>query len=217
MTHRSRDLTVVHARVDKTRYIQRLIDEGTHYFLSRPAPLRQEPAPRHDQGACSRATNRYSGGFTSTTAGTGRNATRWCGSTSAAAAFAQPGLLEANVMEQLAAAERRLAVTSEYLTAPGRFAYLLEALHRHTGRTVVVLVDEYDKPILDTLSTPETALANRDYLRGLYGMNQVERRSRPVHVGDGSEQVQQGEHLLGLEQSHRHHPGPPLPGDLRIY
>ena len=81
-------------------------------------------------------------------------------------------------MEQLAAAERRLGVTSEYLTAPGRFAYLLEALHRHTGRTVVVLVDEYDKPILDTLSTPETALANRDYLSGLYGMI----KSNDAHV-----------------------------------
>ena len=63
-----------------------------------------------------------------------------------------------------------MGVASEYLTAPGRFAYLLEALHRQTGQTVVVLVDEYDKPIVDTLSTPEIALANRDYLRGLYGM-----------------------------------------------
>ena len=39
-----------------------------------------------------------------------------------------------------------------------------------TGRTVVVLVDEYDKPIVDTMGTPEVALANRDFLRGLYGM-----------------------------------------------
>jgi len=34
-----------------------------------------------------------------------------------------------------------------------------------------VLVDEYDKPILDALvETPEVARANRDYLRGLYGV-----------------------------------------------
>ena len=58
-------------------------------------------------------------------------------------------------MEQLAATERRLGVAPAYLTAPGRFAYLLAALHRQTGQTVVVLVDEYDKPILDTLSNPE--------------------------------------------------------------
>ena len=35
---------------------------------------------------------------------------------------------------------------------------------------VAVLVDEYDKPILDALETPEAARANRDYLRGLYGV-----------------------------------------------
>ncbi len=32
-----------------------------------------------------------------------------------------------------------------------------------------MLVDEYDKPILDALEVPEVAKANRDYLRGLYG------------------------------------------------
>ena len=34
----------------------------------------------------------------------------------------------------------------------------------------MVLVDEYDKPILDALEAPEVARANRDYLRGLYGV-----------------------------------------------
>ena len=33
-----------------------------------------------------------------------------------------------------------------------------------------MLVDEYDKPILDALEQPEAALTNRDYLRGLYGV-----------------------------------------------
>ena len=56
--------------------------------------------------------------------------------------FTGPDVLEANAMEQLAAAERRLGVESEYLTAAGRFAYLLEALHRQTGQRVAVLVDE---------------------------------------------------------------------------
>ena len=61
-------------------------------------------------------------------------------------------------------------MTPEYLTAAGRFAFLLEALHRQTGQRVAVLVDEYDKPILDVLEQPEVARTNRDYLRGLYGV-----------------------------------------------
>ncbi len=58
---------------------------------------------------------------------------------------------------------------SEGATPSGRFTRLLAALHRQSGRRVVVLVDEYDKPILDALADPETAKANRDDLRGLYG------------------------------------------------
>ena len=36
--------------VDKTAYIRRLLDEGTHYFLSRPSALWQEPVLGHVQG-----------------------------------------------------------------------------------------------------------------------------------------------------------------------
>ena len=45
---------------------------------------------------------------------------------------------------------------------------MLETPHDETGQPVAVLVDEYDKPILDALEEPETARANRDFLRGLY-------------------------------------------------
>ena len=60
--------------------------------------------------------------------------------------------------------------SSEDFTAPDRLHSLLESLHRKTGRQVVVLVDEYDKPILDVLENPELAKANRDYLRGFYSV-----------------------------------------------
>ena len=36
-------------------------------------------------------------------------------------------------------------------TAPERLAYLLRTLHARAGQRVAVLVDEYDKPILDAL------------------------------------------------------------------
>ncbi len=53
-------------------------------------------------------------------------------------------------------------------TAPRRIKRLLEALHQHTGQQVVVLVDEYDKPILDALDDRELAAKNRNTLGGLY-------------------------------------------------
>ena len=156
--------------VDKTAYVKRLLDEGKHYFLSRPRRFGKSLFldtlkeffegnealfaglhihHRHDWSQHHPVVRLSFGGGN----------------------FKDPDLLEANVMEQLAAAERRAGVVSEYLTAAGRFAFLLEALHGQTGQRVAVLVDEYDKPILDALvETPEVARANRDYLRGLYGV-----------------------------------------------
>ena len=80
-----------------------------------------------------------------------------------------PASLRQEVLNQLDALAERAAVTPRYETASARFRHLIQALHQQQGRRVVVLVDEYDKPILDTLDAPETARANRDFLRGLYG------------------------------------------------
>ena len=82
--------------------------------------------------------------------------------------FTEPGHLQANLIDQLTAVERRSGVVAESATVPGRFARQLEGLHERSGQRVAVLIDEYDKPILDALEVPEVARANRDFLRGLY-------------------------------------------------
>ena len=153
--------------VDKTALIQRLMDEGKHYFLSRPRRFGKslfldtlkelfegnEPLFEglyiHDHWDWSVRHPVLRLDF-----GIGN--------------FKEPDYLQANVMEQLAAIESRSGVVTEAVTAPGRFASLIEALHDCAGQRVVVLVDEYDKPILDALEVPEVARANRDFLRGLY-------------------------------------------------
>ena len=153
--------------VDKTAYAHRLAEGGKHYFLSRPRrfgkslfvdtlkelfegnePLFQGLAV-HDRWDWSVRHPVLRLDFS------GRN-------------FTEPGHLDTNLTAQLDAAERRTGVGAPYSAGPERFARLIEALHEHTGQRVVILVDEYDKPILDALETPELARANRDYLRGLY-------------------------------------------------
>jgi hypothetical protein len=52
----------------------------------------------------------------------------------------------------------------------GMFRRLISALHRHSGHRVVVLIDEYDKPIVEHLTRPELADANRMELRYFYGV-----------------------------------------------
>ena len=61
-----------------------------------------------------------------------------------------------------------------------RFAYVLEQAHKQTGRRVVVLVDEYDKPILDVLDSGKMTVEDdqeilleeqhRNILKGFYSV-----------------------------------------------
>ncbi len=155
--------------VDKTAYIRRLLDEGTHYFLSRPRRFGKSLFLDTLKEVFEGNEPLFEGLYIHD---------RWDWSVRhpvlrlsfGSGNFKEPGYVEASLMEQLAAAERRSEVVSEYATAPGRFSSLLEALHDRAGQPVVVLIDEYDKPMLDALEVPEIARANRDFLRGLYAV-----------------------------------------------
>lgn len=79
------------------------------------------------------------------------------------------GALKTDVKDQLTIFEEKyelgdVAVISE----SRRLQNLLQHLHQKTGQLVVVLVDEYDCPILDTLTNKELAINNREYLKIFY-------------------------------------------------
>ena len=82
--------------------------------------------------------------------------------------FGDPDGLRADVDAQLEAAEERTGMRTRSGSLPARLRRLIAEMHRRSGRRVVLLVDEYDKPILDALDRPELSRANRDFLRGLY-------------------------------------------------
>ena len=85
--------------------------------------------------------------------------------------YSKPGNLENNIFSQLAGHEAEAGIERlpEACTGPDRLQHLVSSLYRTRGKPVVILVDEYDKPILDALENQEQAIANRDYLRGFYG------------------------------------------------
>jgi hypothetical protein len=58
-----------------------------------------------------------------------------------------------------------ITLVSEY--ASDCFAELIELLHQTTGRKVVVLIDEYDSPILDTIGSPDFMKAQQ-WLQDFY-------------------------------------------------
>ena len=51
-----------------------------------------------------------------------------------------------------------------------RFSNVIESACRKTGRQVVILIDEYDKPIIDNLSRPELRERFRETLQGFYSV-----------------------------------------------
>ena len=95
--------------------------------------------------------------------------------------FARFGKLEEMIDFNLTAWEKKYdIVPDKQLDAGLRFVQILQKAHERTGRRCVVLVDEYDKPLLDVLDTDVKLDANgqeysledwnRDTLRAFYSV-----------------------------------------------
>lgn len=153
--------------VDKTQFALNLINGGKHYFLSRPRRFGKSllidtlkelfeankvlftglAAEQHWDWSVSYPVLRFSfsGGD-----------------------FSSIEQLNNNINDQLTTYEAAYNIKPVYSTYAGRFKELIRQLKMQTGQPVVVLIDEYDKPILDTLRYPDVARNNRDFLRGFY-------------------------------------------------
>ena len=155
--------------VDKTGYALKLASEGTHFFLSRPR--------RFGKSLFLDTLKQLFGGSRDLFKGL-QIYERWDWSVRYPVVklsfgkreFTDPGHLHTNLMAQFDDIEDQFGIAKRYDTGPERFNYLIGALRRRTGQRVVVLVDEYDKPILDALRNENVARANRNYLRGLYSV-----------------------------------------------
>ena len=153
--------------VDKTDFARRLAKNGTHYFLSRPR--------RFGKSLFVDTLKELFEGSEELFRGLAVHG-NWDWSVRhpvvrldfSGASFDEPEALRVDLADQLGVIEDENGVAATDGPPAMRFRRLVRELHRRTGHPVVVLVDEYDKPILDALDTPELAVANRAALRGLY-------------------------------------------------
>ncbi|WP_058615715.1 ATP-binding protein [Tepidimonas taiwanensis] len=156
--------------VDKTPYAIRLIEQGTHYFLSRPR--RFGKSLFLDTLAELFAGNRplFEGLYAEA---------HWDWSVrypviriSFAAGRVQSRVeLEQRIWDTLRQNQEALGVTCPPgLDIPGCFGELIRRAERQHGQRAVVLIDEYDKPILDNLGDKAVAAAMREGLRNLYSV-----------------------------------------------
>lgn len=82
--------------------------------------------------------------------------------------FNEKDELKQSISEMLDRVEVLTELSTTSTTLSGRFSELIFKLERKTGQPVVVLVDEYDKPILDAVRNPEIARSNREILQGFF-------------------------------------------------
>ncbi len=87
--------------------------------------------------------------------------------------FTEAGVLEKRLNGYVSDWEAMygLSYDRDTLDLGGRFIKVLEAAHWQTGRRCVVLIDEYDKPILDVLDAdPALEDRHRNVLKGFYSV-----------------------------------------------
>ena len=153
--------------VDKTAYIRRLLDGGTHYFLSRPR--------RFGKSLFLDTLKELFEGSEALFEGLHIH-DRWDWSVCHPVVrlefqrrgnFHEPDALRDDVTAHAHGAPspprnagREASPYGEFASAPGRSATLVQALHRpEPASAVAVLIDEYDKPILDALEIPRRSPA----------------------------------------------------------
>ena len=154
--------------VDKTPHVLRLVEEGTHYFLSRPR--------RFGKSLLIDTLKELFEGNGELFRGLAIHG-EWDWSVKhpvvrfdfSGGEFGDPDGVREEVSEQLEGMAAQAGVEVGRARPAILFRRLVRALRRQAGRQVAVLVDEYDKPILDALTVPEVARSNREFLRSLYG------------------------------------------------
>ena len=78
--------------------------------------------------------------------------------------------LHESLHEQLTTLERQFNLPAQFADMRSRFKKLISGVTEASGQRVVILVDEYDKPILDRIESPEIARQIRETLKDFYAV-----------------------------------------------
>jgi len=165
-------ITDGYAYVDKTKYISKLALQGKYYFLSRPRRFGKSLLIDTIDCAFSGKRVLFSGLYLDTPE------SGWDFSFQypvlridwSVAPVRTPEELERRIHEILDTWALHYECTPVPSTSGGKLDFIVRNIQQKTGMQVVILIDEYDKPILDTLKSPVIAAEMRDMLRDFYGV-----------------------------------------------
>ena len=156
------------AYVDKTPMAVKLANEGKFYFLARPRRFGKSLFLDTLRNLFEGKSEWFQGLYA-------ENNWQWAVQhpviklditsnfdTTAALDIRLRNLLENNAIE--------LGIDLRGQDAPTQFNNLIMDARRHCGQQTVLLIDEYDKPILDNIGNPRLARQMRDTLHGFYSI-----------------------------------------------
>ncbi len=168
-----RMITGNHVYVDKTRYIYQMVTEGMFCFLSRPR--------RFGKSLLVSTLEHLFRGNKKLFKGLWIEKANWDWKPHPVLkidfngiSFDKPEILKQSLLETLRAQGKKAGVTLESSILRNYFKELLVKLFDQHQQKILVLIDEYDQPLISHLGKGEAALEiakqNREVLRELYGV-----------------------------------------------
>lgn len=158
-----------YAYVDKTYFVRELTSQGKYYFLSRPRRFGKSLLLSTIKAAYQGKKELFSGLYLYT---------NWNWDSihpMIHISFGSGVVRDIQELRQsftyiLAEHAREYGLSYSYEDLKSRFSELIHRMQEKYGRKVVILVDEYDKPILDNIENTDTAVAIREELKNYYSV-----------------------------------------------
>jgi hypothetical protein len=175
--------------VDKTRYIHQMIEDGRYYFMARPRRFGKTLMVSVLRNLFTGNRALFDGLWIAAHGNWQWQSFPVVVLDFNAISHDTPENLKLDLSIALERIARESGIVLSHPLLKGKLQQLVLELHRQSNQPVVVLIDEYDKPIIDHLGKGEAALeiarANRDILKAFLGTLKgadVARRTRFVFI-----------------------------------
>ncbi len=155
--------------VDKTPHVHRLIETGKYFFLSRPRRFGKSLLLDTVKSMFEGREALFRGLYI-------HDKWDWAVQRPVIRISFADGVMQSRealderIHEMLNEQARALDIALENTSIAGRFGELIRQAHAKHGQRAVVLIDEYDKPILDNITEPERARELCEGLKNLYSV-----------------------------------------------
>ena len=153
--------------IDKTEYIWNMIHLSKYIFLSRPRRFGKSLLVSTLQAYFEGRKDLFKGLFIETVE---KNWTEYpvLRFSMASGKHMEKDQLERYLGNRLAEYEGKYGITNPATDNNDRFTALIQAAYQKTGKKVVILIDEYDAPLLDVVHEEKTLPVLRNVMRNFY-------------------------------------------------